>query len=224
MRVALVNPPWSFEGSICFGCREPHLPLELRYSAAMLDAAGHRTLMLDAHLCGSGMADTAEAVAEFRVRGECEEILLRLEAEGDLARIPAIAFRDRGEIRITGAPHAGEFSHLAALRWPDEWVCRQRHHHHRFDARPDLIRTPGDDPELFAAWRERLQRGGVWANDPVPLYPYPSSPDYHRLWGAPGDHAWEPAHARYLGQFGSFSDIQDEHPLALAELEALCPQ
>jgi anaerobic magnesium-protoporphyrin IX monomethyl ester cyclase len=29
MRVALVNPPWSFAGSIYFGCREPHLPLEL---------------------------------------------------------------------------------------------------------------------------------------------------------------------------------------------------
>ena len=27
MRVALVNPAWSFEGSIYFGCREPHLPL-----------------------------------------------------------------------------------------------------------------------------------------------------------------------------------------------------
>ena len=31
MKVALVNPPWSFENSIYFGCREPHLPLELGY-------------------------------------------------------------------------------------------------------------------------------------------------------------------------------------------------
>ena len=29
MRVALVNPHWSFEGSTYFGCRQPHLPLEL---------------------------------------------------------------------------------------------------------------------------------------------------------------------------------------------------
>ena len=29
MRVALVNPPWRFDTSIYFGCREPHLPLEL---------------------------------------------------------------------------------------------------------------------------------------------------------------------------------------------------
>ena len=32
MRVALINPPWSFAGSIYFGCREPHLPLELGYA------------------------------------------------------------------------------------------------------------------------------------------------------------------------------------------------
>ena len=29
MRLALVNPRWSFDGSIYFGCRAPHLPLEL---------------------------------------------------------------------------------------------------------------------------------------------------------------------------------------------------
>ena len=65
---------------------------------------------------------------------------------------------------------------------------------------------------MVAAWREKLQRGGVWANDPVPLYPYPSSPDYRRLWGAPDDQAWERAHAHYLAQFAAFSDIQDERP------------
>ena len=36
MRVALVNPPWSYANSIYFGCREPHLPLELGYSKALL--------------------------------------------------------------------------------------------------------------------------------------------------------------------------------------------
>ncbi len=29
MKVALVNPRWTFEDSIDFGCRESHLPLEL---------------------------------------------------------------------------------------------------------------------------------------------------------------------------------------------------
>ena len=67
----------------------------------------------------------------------------------------------------------------------------------------NLIKTAGDDPAMVAAWRETLQRGGVWANDPVPLYPYPSSPDYRRLWGAPDDAAWERAHAHYLAQFAA---------------------
>ena len=35
MRVALVDPAWHFEHSIYFGCREPHLPLELGFMAAM---------------------------------------------------------------------------------------------------------------------------------------------------------------------------------------------
>ena len=37
MRFALVNPPWSFDGSIYFGCREPHLPLELGYAKSLLE-------------------------------------------------------------------------------------------------------------------------------------------------------------------------------------------
>ena len=42
MRVALVNPNWSFDGSIYFGCREPHLPLEYGYAKALLTRAGHK--------------------------------------------------------------------------------------------------------------------------------------------------------------------------------------
>ena len=75
---------------------------------------------------------------------------------------------------------------------------------------------------MIAAWREALRRGGVWANDPVPLYPYPSSPDYHRLWGAPDDEAWERAHTYYLAQFSVLSDIQDDRVALLPELEAAC--
>jgi anaerobic magnesium-protoporphyrin IX monomethyl ester cyclase len=79
-----------------------------------------------------------------------------------------------------------------------------------------------DDPGVIAAWRDKLQRAGVWANDPVPLYPYPSSPEYRRMWGMPDDHAWERAHQHYLATFARFSDIQDQQPLDLAELEATC--
>lgn len=427
MKIALINPPWRYDHSIYFGCREPHLPLELGYSKALLEAAGHQVLMLDGHLCGTEMQDLADRTAAFGpdmtvvttaptylfwrcappelriprefivaldgrggrtvavgphasvtpettlrkldadivVRGECEEVVAALADEPDLRRVPAIAFRDGGEVVVHGGLNASRFTDLPALRWPDEWVLRHDHHHHRFgtethgpgaeveasrgcpyhcsfcaknefrDAyrrrdltillqeidgliaqgatylyfideiflpqkpllealvdRPiefgvqmridlwkpemldllgragcvsieagvesltregrdlltknckmttdeladrllyarrsvpfvqaNLIKTAEDDPDLIAAWRDKLQRNGVWANDPVPLYPYPSSPDYRRLWGQPDDRAWERAHEHYLGQFDHFSDIQDERPLPLRELEASC--
>lgn len=426
MRVALVNPPWDYAGSIYFGCREPHLPIELGASKVLLERAGHEVLMLDAHLCGLTQEQAADQVAGFApamtvvttaptylfwrcappelriprafldalgarggrtvavgphgsatpgatlrklgcdavVRGECEEVLVGLAETTDLSRVPSIAFRDGG-LRITGEPAATRFTDLPALHWPAEWIARHAHHHHRFEAPPDgpgaeveasrgcpyhcsfcakidfrdryrrrdlaplleeidalraqgvtylyfideiflpnralleamvgrglkfgvqtridlwkpdmlellgragcvsieagvesltpegraaldkdcrmdtdalagrllharrfvpfvqanLIRVDGDDAEMVAAWREQLQRGGVWANDPVPLYPYPSSPDYRRLWGAPDDAAWERAHAHYLAQFNAFSEIQEERPLPLPELERAC--
>ena len=50
MRVALVNPPWTFEGSIYFGCREPHLPLEYGYTRALLEQAGYEVQIIDGQL------------------------------------------------------------------------------------------------------------------------------------------------------------------------------
>ncbi|HZT17945.1 MAG TPA: TIGR04295 family B12-binding domain-containing radical SAM protein [Dongiaceae bacterium] len=427
MKVALVNPPWDFEHSIYFGCREPHLPLELAYTQARLIAAGHQVLMRDGHLFGTAMGELADEIAAFRpdmtvlptapsylfwrcappelriprafvaaldgrggrvvavgphgsvtpettlrklgadvvVRGECEETVALLADADELGRIPSIAHADDGVLRVTGAPHAGRFTDQPAVHWPDEWIARHAHHHHRFEReaegpgaeveasrgcpyscsfcaktdyrdkyrrrqlarlleeidgliaqgvrylyfideiflpqrqllealveRPvvfgiqtridlwkpemidllgragcvsieagvesltaegrdaldkdcristdeladrlcyarrrvpfvqaNLIKLAGDDPGLIAAWRRRLQRHGVWANDPVPLYPYPSSPDYRRLWGEPDERAWERAHAHYLQQFSGFSDIQDAQPRSLAELERSC--
>lgn len=86
----------------------------------------------------------------------------------------------------------------------------------------NLIASGTDDPATVIAWRDELQRHGVWANDPVPLYPYPSSPDYRRLWGEPDDYAWERAHEHYLGQFTRLSEIQAQRPLPLRELERSC--
>jgi anaerobic magnesium-protoporphyrin IX monomethyl ester cyclase len=83
----------------------------------------------------------------------------------------------------------------------------------------NLIRMPQDDLDSVRRWREALQSEGVWANDPVPLFPYPSSPDYRKLWGVPDDRAWERALSYYLGQFGSMSELQDEQPLPLEQLE-----
>ncbi len=424
MKIALVNPRWSFGGSIYFGCREPHLPLELGYASAMLRAAGHRTLLLDGHLLDRPAEAMCEEIAAFGadmtvvttapsylfwrcappelrvpaeflgclgdrggrtvavgphgsvtpaatlrklgvdivVRGECEEVIRALaEAGPEWRRVPSIAWQGG----MNGGPAAGGFVDLPALQWPDEWIARHQHHHHRFDAektglgaeveasrgcpyncsfcakidfrdqyrrralaplleeidglmrqgvgyvyfideiflpqkpllealvgrglkfgvqtridlwKPDLLKLLGqagcvsieagiesltaegraalakrcrletedlaalliearqhvpfvqanligmahDERPLVDIWRERLMKAGVWANEPVPLYPYPSSPSYREMWGEPDDDAWERAHAHYLGTFGAFSDIQNDRPLPLARLEAEC--
>lgn len=427
MKVALVNPPWRFDGSIYFGCRQPHLPLELGYCQSLLTSMGHSVLLLDAHLCGMSEAEAATKVATFSpemtvvttapsylfwrcpppelrvprgfisalqgrggrtvavgphgsatpgavlrklgadvvVRGECEEIVAELADADDLSGVRSIAYRAGDAVHVTGAPHAGKFVDLPPLNWPTDWVQRHRHHHHRFDSEPNgpgaeveasrgcpytctfcakidfrdryrrraldpllqeidrllsqgveyvyfvdeiflpqrplleamaerslrfgiqtridlwkpemlellgragcvsieagvesltpegraaldkgcrvsteeltdrllvakrhvpfvqanLIKVANDDASAIAAWRERLQRGGVWANDPVPLYPYPSSPDYIRRWGKPDDMAWERSHAHYLAQFERLSDIQEVAAASLSELEAAC--
>jgi B12-binding domain/radical SAM domain protein of rhizo-twelve system len=83
----------------------------------------------------------------------------------------------------------------------------------------NLILSDGEDLAAVARWRKQLAGNGVWANDPVPLFPYPGSPDYHKLFGVPDEEAWERAHAHYLNQFDRLSDIQDERPLPLSVLE-----
>jgi anaerobic magnesium-protoporphyrin IX monomethyl ester cyclase len=426
MRVALVNPPWDYRHSIYFGCRAPHLPLELAYARALLESAGHEALLVDAHAQGLDCAAAAGEVADFRadmtvvttaptylfwrcappelriprafldalgdqggvrvavgphgsatpattlrkldadvvVRGECEEAVLEL-AGRPLETVAGVCYRSGDRIVGNGAPRAARFTDLPALRWEASTIARHDHHHHRFDEpfsgpgaeveasrgcpyactfcakldyrdkyrrrellllldeidgliaqgvsyvyfideiflpnkpllealrtrdvdfgvqtridlwKPDMLDLLGDagcvsveagveslteegreslakkcrlstdeladllvrarenipfvqanliamaddDSDLVAAWRRRLVRHGVWANDPVPLYPYPSSPDYWRLFGAPDDAAWERAHAHYLRQFTRFSDIQDEQPWPLQHLEAAC--
>jgi len=83
----------------------------------------------------------------------------------------------------------------------------------------NLIETPADDEALVRRWREELRSHGVWANDPVPLFPYPGSPDYRRLWGLPDDQAWERAMDFYLAKYSSFSEIQEQKPEPLHVLE-----
>jgi B12-binding domain/radical SAM domain protein of rhizo-twelve system len=427
MRIALVNPAWDYAGSIYFGCRAPHFPLEHGYSAALLARNGHATLLVDGQLEGEDNAALAARVAAFRpdmtvvttapsylfwrcappelrvpadflrrlggrggrtvavgphgsatpaptlrklgadivVRGECEETVATLADATDWSAIASTAWLDGDEARIVGGLHSSRFSDHPALRWPDAWVAAHTHHHHRFDEprtgygaeveasrgcpydctfcakidfrdkyrrrdleplldeiealiaqgvgylyfideiflpqpallealvdRPvrfgvqtridlwkpkllellgragcvsieaglesltvegreslakrcrlvtpelaallidarrhvpfvqaNLIGTVEDSPALVAHWRDHLIANGVWANDPVPLYPYPSSPSYRTLWGAPDDRAWERAHDHYLEQFRQFSDLQDSHPLPLAELENAC--
>lgn len=427
MRVALVNPPWRFEGSIYFGCREPHLPFELGYADALLRQAGHETLLLDCHLCDRSTEAACKDIETFGaemtvvttaptylfwrcappelrvpaqflqtlgrrggrtvavgphgsvtpkvtlrklgvdavVRGECEHVVAALANARDWTRVPSLALREADAATIFCGPTISRFVDLPALRWPDHWIGRHEHHHHRFDEpwiglgaeveasrgcpyncsfcakidfrdqyrrrelpillteidgliaqgvrylyfideiflpqkallealvqrgvqfgvqtridlwKPDLLRLLGaagcvsieagiesltaegrealakrcrletedlaalliearrhvpfvqanligmdqDEPALVDYWRNRLIGKGVWANAPVPLFPYPSSPSYRALWGEPDDVAWERAHDHYLHKFTAFSDIQDERPVPLPMLEAAC--
>ena len=66
MRYALINPNWNFDGSIYFGCREPHLPLEFGYAGALLRAAGHEFELIDAQLEELDTAELRRRVAAFR--------------------------------------------------------------------------------------------------------------------------------------------------------------
>jgi B12-binding domain/radical SAM domain protein of rhizo-twelve system len=86
----------------------------------------------------------------------------------------------------------------------------------------NLLAVANDDEALLGAWRDRLRGQGIWANDPVPLFPYPGSPDYYTRFGPPDEQAWERAHRSYLQAFEAFSDIQEERPLPLEELERSC--
>jgi B12-binding domain/radical SAM domain protein of rhizo-twelve system len=65
MKYALLNPPWHFDGSVYFGCREPHLPLEYGYAKSLLQQDGHEVLLLDGHLNNLSNHDIAARVAEF---------------------------------------------------------------------------------------------------------------------------------------------------------------
>jgi B12-binding domain/radical SAM domain protein of rhizo-twelve system len=87
----------------------------------------------------------------------------------------------------------------------------------------NLLDAQVDHPDKVEAWRQHLIAHGVWANKPVPLFPYPGSPDYARRWGRPDDEAWERAVDHYRASFDAFSDIQDARPLPLAALELTPP-
>jgi anaerobic magnesium-protoporphyrin IX monomethyl ester cyclase len=66
MKFALVNPPWSYKGSIYFGCREPHLPVEFGYAEALLRQAGHEAVIIDGHLFQLSPAEIAGCLREFQ--------------------------------------------------------------------------------------------------------------------------------------------------------------
>ncbi len=65
-RVTLVNPLWDFQGSSYWACRDPHLPLELLYSQAMLKQAGLEATVVDAHLEGLSLGALTLRVESLR--------------------------------------------------------------------------------------------------------------------------------------------------------------
>src|SRR3954465_15450199 len=112
MKVALVNPNWRFEGSIYFGCREPHLPLEYAYAAALLARAGHQATLIDAQL-----EDLDDAALRARVAAVMPDMTVVTTAPSYLfwrcappeLRVPAETWRALDGItgvRVVVGPHA----------------------------------------------------------------------------------------------------------------------
>ncbi|HZY63313.1 MAG TPA: TIGR04295 family B12-binding domain-containing radical SAM protein [Edaphobacter sp.] len=89
----------------------------------------------------------------------------------------------------------------------------------------NLIETTKDDSAQVNRFQDALKANGVWVSEPVPMFPFPGSPQYVQTFGEqPDEQAWERAHSYYLGLFAErgFSDIQEQHPQDLAELECAC--
>jgi anaerobic magnesium-protoporphyrin IX monomethyl ester cyclase len=85
----------------------------------------------------------------------------------------------------------------------------------------NLILNEQDDRVQIRAWQERMKSRGVWVSEPVPMFAYPGSPLYAQTFGEPDERAWERAHVHYRAQFDGkgYSDIQEQQPADLAELE-----
>ncbi|WP_438017287.1 TIGR04295 family B12-binding domain-containing radical SAM protein [Sorangium sp. So ce315] len=121
MKVALVNPPWSFEGSVYLGCREPHLPLELGYAKALLERAGHEAALLDAHARGVDLAALRAEVAALRpdmTAIATAPSYLSWRCPPPELRVPmatAAALRGHGGLLVAVGPH-GSSTPRAALR------------------------------------------------------------------------------------------------------------
>ena len=85
----------------------------------------------------------------------------------------------------------------------------------------NLILTERDERGQVREFQENLRKHGVWVSDPVPMFAFPGTPDYFERFGLPDDYAWERAHQHYLSAFcgKGFSDIQDQKPASIEDLE-----
>ena len=94
-----------------------------------------RIVAIGPHGSSTPRATLQKLEADVVVMGESEEVLPQL-AGHSWHDVPAIAFDDGHEVRVNGGPHYGRFVDLPPLAWPDSWIARHIHHHHRFDAEP----------------------------------------------------------------------------------------
>jgi B12-binding domain/radical SAM domain protein of rhizo-twelve system len=87
----------------------------------------------------------------------------------------------------------------------------------------NLILTEHDNRADIQKFQQRLKVSGVWVSEPVPMYPFPGTPLYEQMFGAPDDRAWERAHAYYTSAFSDkgYSDIQEQQPAPLEQLECV---
>src|SRR5689334_14599104 len=56
---------WDFTGSTYFGCRDPHVPLELMFAFDQARAAGHDALLIDAQTDGLDVEQVRPVIAAF---------------------------------------------------------------------------------------------------------------------------------------------------------------
>src|SRR5207237_517322 len=118
---------WSFDGSIYFGCREPHLPLEYGYARALLTDAGHDAAIFDAQIDRIDTASLQSRVADFS-----PDLIVVTTAPGHLFSRSATPER-RGPQPVASA-------RLAGLCFRPDSTPRPVHHHHRFDT---ALHAPG---------------------------------------------------------------------------------
>jgi len=87
----------------------------------------------------------------------------------------------------------------------------------------NLILTEHDRREDIVRWQDTLKAEGVWVSDPVPMFPFPGTPNYRELFGEPDDYAWERSHDYYTRTFREkgYSDIQESQPVPLEDLECI---
>ena len=98
-----------------------------------LGTRGGKTVAVGPHGSVTPAATLRKLGVDAVVRGECENVIMALATAEDWSRVPSIAYADATGYHVNGSAAATAFVDLPAVVWPDHWIDRHRHHHHRFD-------------------------------------------------------------------------------------------